>query len=167
MVLEQPPAGGAEKGKKKHKEAEEDEDEMSDSGSDDGSNSESEEDESDEQEDSESEDESDDDEPKKKKAKIGTQSRCSNDNAERHRKVSSCEFGIHARGRGCLHAGSRRRDVHQRKGATGPKTEKEKRKPAKLRRMSLEKQIVGILRQGKGLDDAVPAAKPRQVVGQD
>ena len=68
----------------------------------------------------------------------------------------SCEFGIHARGRGCLHAGSED-DVHQRKGATGPKTEKEKRKPAKLRRMSLEKQIVGILRQGKGLDDAVPA----------
>ena len=156
VVLEQAPAGGAEKGKKKHKEAEEDEDEMSDSGSDDGSNSESEEDESDEQEDSESEDESDDDEPKKKKPKTmptAAAPTTTPSGTAKSPRVNSASTRVAE----AAFTPDPEDDVHQRKGATGPKTEKEKRKPAKLRRMSLEKQIVGILRQGKGLDDAVPA----------
>ena len=130
--------------KKKKREEDDDEEEMSDSGSDSGTGSESDEEESDEEDDSEEEDEdeSDDDEPKKtKKAATPAPS------LEAPRVSSFVPAPPQVR-----------KDPDKRVAAKSlQKPEKEKRKPAKSRRQSMEKTISGILRQGKGLDDAVPA----------
>jgi len=131
------------KKKKKAMSDDDEEDEMSGSGSDVGSNSESDDDSESEEEDSEEEeDDSDDDEPKKKPPKT----------AEKPMPVATTPGGT-ATAPAPADEPAR---LQMRQTGTG-KIEKEKRKPAKSRRQSMEKTISGILRQGKGLDDAVPA----------
>jgi hypothetical protein len=162
-----------ERQKKKKRDEEEDEEEMStsdgsDSGTDDSdSDDDSEEEQDDSEEESEDED-SDDDESGRKRAPESNKQASVGSVQPRAGASKQSNFPVRTPVEPVDHAQEEEEnDKPTETGQSnkpspsidngGKNSEKEKRKPAKSRRQSMEKLIAGILRQGKGLEDAVPA----------